>query len=312
LIVEDLLDLLALQQCAQIPDLANHAEKWRAVISRMLTWLERLTHPDKRIPFFNDAVFAVSAEPADLRAYAERLGVSLTATTPEQSSGYYSFRRGPATVIFDAAPIGPDYLPGHAHADTLSFELSWGDRRVICNTGCSRYGTSSERRWERSTAAHATVEVDGHDSSEVWSGFRVARRAKPMRLRTDAYGIQCAHDGYMRLAGAPVHTRALRLDEDGAIFVTDRIEGSGHHRAVGRFPLHPDIRLSRITTTAFRLHLPEGVDLQLERIDGGPLEQEAGRWCPEFGIALHRFVVRWSCEGVLPLEVPIRISVARP
>ena len=27
-------------------------------------------------------------------------------------------------AIIDVAKIGPDYLPGHGHADTLSFELS--------------------------------------------------------------------------------------------------------------------------------------------------------------------------------------------
>src|SRR6185436_7069489 len=92
-----------------------------------------------------------------------------------EPSGYVRIQRDPVLVIFDAAPVGPDYLPGHAHADTLSFELSWGDRRVITNSGTSTYSVGPRRAWERSTAAHNTVEIDDENSSEVWGGFRVAR-----------------------------------------------------------------------------------------------------------------------------------------
>ncbi|MFB1490650.1 MULTISPECIES: heparinase II/III family protein [unclassified Thiocapsa] len=46
---------------------------------------------------------------------------------------------GSAVALLDVAPIGPDYLPGHAHADTLSFELSLFGQRVIVNGGTSRY-----------------------------------------------------------------------------------------------------------------------------------------------------------------------------
>ena len=40
-------------------------------------------------------------------------------------------------AIFDVAPLGPDYLPGHGHADTLSFELSLFGHRFITNSGTS-------------------------------------------------------------------------------------------------------------------------------------------------------------------------------
>ena len=80
-------------------------------------------------------------------------------------------------ALLDVAPVGPDYLPGHAHADTLSFELSLFGQRVLVNSGTSQYEAGPERSRQRGTAAHNTVIVDGHDSSEVWAGFRVARRA---------------------------------------------------------------------------------------------------------------------------------------
>src|SRR5690606_36555911 len=132
-------------------------------------------------------------------------------------SGYVRLQQGPWMVLFDGAPVGPDYLPGHAHADTLSFELSFGTARVICNSGTSRYGLGPVREWERSTAAHNTVEIDGENSSEVWHGFRVARRAYPrdMDVGTEAspLRVSCSHDGYTRLPGRPIHRRTVRVHE---------------------------------------------------------------------------------------------------
>ncbi len=54
-------------------------------------------------------------------------------------------RLGPAYLVCDCANVGPDYLPGHAHADTLSFELSLDGRRLFVNSGTSVYGIGPER-----------------------------------------------------------------------------------------------------------------------------------------------------------------------
>jgi uncharacterized heparinase superfamily protein len=62
-----------------------------------------------------------------------------------------------AVALLDVAPIGPDYQPGHAHADTLSFELSLFGQRLLVNSGTSEYEISPVRQYERSTKAHNTV-----------------------------------------------------------------------------------------------------------------------------------------------------------
>ena len=66
-------------------------------------------------------------------------------------------------LVCDAAPIGPDYLPGHAHGDLLSFELSLGGHRVFVDSGVESYEADELRRYCRSTRAHNTVELDGAD-----------------------------------------------------------------------------------------------------------------------------------------------------
>ena len=159
-----------------------------------------------------------------------------------RDSGYIRLEAGPAVALLDVAPIGPDYLPGHAHADTLSFELSLFGQRVIVNSGTSRYGSGPERLAERGTAAHSTVQLDGADSSEVWSSFRVARRARPFAVQVSNHPVQevsAAHDGYRRLPGRPVHRRVWRLTPT-RFSVVDTLEG-GYGVAVARFHLHPAI-----------------------------------------------------------------------
>src|SRR5690606_4238812 len=118
---------------------------------------------------------------------------------------------GAAVMIADVGRVGPDYLPGHAHADTLSFELSLHGRRVLVNGGTSTYEAGPLRLRQRGTAMHNALEVDGQDSSEVWSSFRVARRALPMNIRWADEGsvlvLEGSHHGYWRLPGKVVHSR---------------------------------------------------------------------------------------------------------
>jgi uncharacterized heparinase superfamily protein len=201
-------------------------------------------------------------------------------------------------AFLDVASIGPDYLPGHAHADTLSFELSLERQRVIVDSGISRYGEGPERLRQRGTAAHNTVVIDGQDSSEVWGGFRVARRAYPFDLKMDtAEGIvSCAHDGYRRLPGSPVHRREWRFGAHG-LCVRDRIEGR-FRCAVGRFHFHPELEVisSSDSCKAGKIILPGGRQMtwHIESGRGGLIEKT---WHPEFGVSLPNKCLEVHFEG---------------
>ena len=244
---EDLLDLSNLGATfpqAMLPWVST-VLGWQVPLARMGRWLAVMCHPDGEISFFNDAATGIAPSPSDLFAYARRLGRTVSVIDEDivclDASGYVRLRQGRATMLIDVAPLGPDYLPAHGHADTLSFELSLDEQRVIVNSGTSRYGLGPEREWERSTAAHSTVEIDGQNSSEVWSGFRVARRARPLDVFVREVGgvitVEAAHDGYMRLPGRPVHRRVWVL-ECGRLTISDEIVGR-HSSAVARFHFHP-------------------------------------------------------------------------
>jgi uncharacterized heparinase superfamily protein len=158
-------------------------------------------------------------------------------------SGYVRVARGPAAALLDVAPIGPDYLPGHAHADTLSFELSVHGRELIVNRGTSVYGTGARRQAERGTAAHSTVQIGRHDSSEVWAGFRVGRRARAAGPTIEGWTVRASHDGYAHLHGHPRHERRWHFDAN-ALEVFDSLTAvSAAGAACARFHLSPGLVL---------------------------------------------------------------------
>lgn len=244
LVLEGLLDTLNVAATYGVEPPAGAPE----AAARMLDWLDAMSHPDGRIALLNDAAFDEAPTPASLRAYARRLGLPETRFSPASmllaDSGYARLVSGPLTVIADAAPIGPDYLPGHAHADTLSFEMSVGTRRVIVDSGTSTYAIGPERDRQRGTLAHNTVAVDGCNSSDVWAGFRVGQRARVLDRRfesaSDGCVLEASHDGYLRLG--VVHRRVWHLS-GGQLRILDRLEGGGERRVTALLHFHPAVRV---------------------------------------------------------------------
>jgi uncharacterized heparinase superfamily protein len=287
LILEDLLDLTNLASVYSI------SGDWRDTASRMLGWLEAMCHPDGELSFFNDACFGIAPRLCDLRQYAERLGIG-NAPPELGESGFIRLEHSGTVAIFDAAPIGPDYQPGHAHADTLSFELSVGGQRLLVNSGISTYENSAARLAQRGTAAHNTVRVDGQDQSDVWRAFRVARRAKPQDVHTDHRTFaQAAHTGYLRLRDPVLHRRRLELKPD-ALIVSDDLEGRKTHSVEIFFHCHPNARVE------------VDLDPQLAK------SVQDTEWHPEFNRSVpNRTIVgRWS--GTLPVRFETRIRLPRP
>jgi uncharacterized heparinase superfamily protein len=289
IILEDLLDLINLSRAYGGVDAAAD---WQVAAGRMRAWLAAMTHGDGGIGFFNDAAFKIAATLAQLEDYALRLGLGPAAREPTRllhlrASGYLRLAMGDAVVLADAAPVGPDYLPGHAHADTLSFEFSLGGERVVVNGGTSVYGTGPQRQFERSTAAHSTVEVDAENSSEVWGGFRVGRRARIRDLnaveRSSEIVVSAAHDGYRRLGRYRLHRRGWVLG-GSALTVTDDVEGS-ISSAVARFHLGPAIEIGLDGgNRSGSLVLPSGRRIAWKT--SAEARIEPSQWHPEFGISI--------------------------
>ena len=154
IILEDILDLINLAKSLGQPV----PQSWTDAIARMRLWLQTMTYEDGRIALFNDAAFDIAPSFAEVEDYAARIGLPPLPPAEHglvclKDSGYFRWKIGPALLVGDVGPVGPDYQPGHGHADTLSFELSLGPDRLIVDSGTSTYDLGPERLRQRSTAA---------------------------------------------------------------------------------------------------------------------------------------------------------------
>jgi uncharacterized heparinase superfamily protein len=273
---------------------------------RMARALALLCHPDGGIALLNDSALGAQPETGALLDWIGRLSsgeppppAAGAFALPE--TGYYGAREATGhTLVCDAAPIGPDHLPGHAHGDIFSFELSLAGRRAVVDAGVFGYEPDERRRFARSTRAHNTVEIEAEDQCEFWAAFRVARRGHPrdvvFRERAGGFTLEGWHDGYMRLPGSPRHARTLAWHQDGVLLVRDRVEAGRSVRAVSRIHLHPECRVEQTDATGVRVTHPGGV-FQVRFAGPGVLRVEPSRHFPRFGTELESSALAFATEG---------------
>jgi uncharacterized heparinase superfamily protein len=321
-ILDDLLDMQHLFESCP-PDAPECALEVSQCINSMGLYLSQIIHPDGEIPLFNDSQLDVTRPTAQILSDAgapltnsSQSGVEVKAMC---DTGYATIRDNIARsfLIFDCGPLGPDYQPGHGHSDVLSYELTLQGQRVIVDTGVSSYERGTERHYERSTAAHNTVRVDGLEQAEIWGGFRVGRRPAVSPIRcgeiADCQFVRGTHYGYKHLN--VVHSRAIvRLKGDSWVFV-DTLSGQGRHKVESFIHLHPAIRLLPCTETQIsspEVMVPrwvfefEGLRYLLMVLGDGTMTQTQAWYSPGFAIRHSQSVIHWTLEG----EVPARMLYA--
>jgi len=286
LIIEDILDLINLATVYSNLFPAKIVNRWSASIKKMLSWLETMTHPDGEISFFNDSAFKISARLTDLIAYANSLGIQyvsipLSNLVHLKNSGYVRINNNNLVSFIDVAKVGPDYQPGHAHADTLSFELSINNRRIIVNSGTSTYKKGRLRQWQRSTAAHNTVEINDENSSEVWDSFKVARRTKPTNVSVKKSINRFEVKATINLIKKVKHARIWNFN-DYNLLITDIIYGR-INSAKMRLYFYPDCRINFINDKAIEVI---NNDAKLLIKSSNTFEIIDSFWFPEFGKSL--------------------------
>lgn len=292
IMIELVVDVLRLAKNADCPEvLRARAPQLETSVRSMARWLRGAIHPDGEISFFNDGAIGIARTPQTLIDCVEALTGQVIepgdAAVATGASGLVRLAHHQALVFFDAAAVGPTYLPGHAHADTLSLEASFYGQRVFVNVGTSEYGLSPRREYERSTAAHSTLTLDGQNSSETWAGFRVGRRARVRNLKIiedgDTVSVSATHDGYRHLPGQPIHRRTILLGPGQKMQVSDHVNRAGHE-AIVRYHLHPDVTATVDPDgSSGRLELKSG-EVLTWRSSAGTARLEEFHYAPSFGV----------------------------
>ncbi len=236
----------------------------------MLGWLREMCFSNGDLPRFNDSTDGISLGADELLAYAERLKIQV-ADISLNASGYRKLKGGNWELIADLGNVGPDYIPGHAHSDTFSFVLYKEGHPILIDPGISTYEKNQRRNTERSTASHNTVMVEGLEQTEVWGGFRVARRAKITDFSETETSFEAMHSGYERINCT--HRRKYERKASG-FMISDFI--SEGRSGIARFHFHPSIKDLKIKdnrlegafgTLEFSTSEGKGLHLELENYD---------------------------------------------
>ncbi|ULA68952.1 MAG: HeparIIIIIN domain-containing protein [Nitrospira sp.] len=318
--VLDYLDVLNLMHSSRANIPFTEIDRFTLRMNQALEFLDDICLPDKEIPLFNDSALGIAPPPPDILAYGSHItGYELRpppcdlTVTPKPDTGYYVLRDGTDMMIIDCGAVGPDYQPGHAHADTLSFELALNGHRIVVDSGVFDYEPSARRTHVRSTPAHNTLCIDGEDQSETWGVFRVARRARPLqaRLTCDGQGhakFEGAHDGYLRLPGCLIHARTIHYSAPGIWSVEDTVEGKGIHSIKSYLHIHPAYTLERMGQAA---EIRDGSQLLILTITVAPnveIQIEQGAYFPEFGKELPNFTMVMAYYGPVPVTLTYHIT----
>jgi hypothetical protein len=203
---------------------------------KMLGWLGKMTFTNGTVPHFNDTTEGVVYSSETLLKLAATIGLNPIPTELKES-GYRMFEFNKLKLIADIEGIKPSYQPGHAHADTFSFVMYHGQNPVIVDPGISTYNISSRRNWERSTLAHNTVTIDRKNSSQVWAGFRVGKRANVKLIEDSEYSVIAQHDGF----GKEIHQRSFKSTINGFLIIDEILNLKPDSIVEARFYLHPDL-----------------------------------------------------------------------
>lgn len=219
----------------------------------MLGHLEMIVNDDMSIPLLNDSAYGIAPTVQDILKYANRLNLEWHKISMKEC-GYRRLQNDRMNCVLDVGNIMAIYQPGHSHADSFNYELRIDGMPFIVDTGISTYNKTERRQYERCTSAHNTVVVENRDSSEVWGGFRVAKRANVEILKENNDYVYAVHNGY---GHKYIHYRSFNLKE-GKFEVIDEI--STKTDAVNYIHLSPNVVIesvknNEIITNIAKIHI---------------------------------------------------------
>ncbi|EZH72300.1 hypothetical protein ATO12_22880 [Aquimarina atlantica] len=226
---------------------------------KMISWLEEVTYHNGNIPMVNDSAYNIAPTSQQLFEYAIKLKLNWNKGNL-MDSGYRMLKNESYELFVDVGDIGPKYQPGHAHSDTFSFELYVKNKPILVDPAISTYEKNDNRLKERGTAYHNTVKIGNQDQTQVWDGFRVAKRAKVIDLKEKESILEATHNGYKNLG--VTHTRRFSFQES-KILIKDTISKEINTEQVAFFHFHPDIK--KVEISGAQIYLPnENVGIKFD------------------------------------------------
>jgi hypothetical protein len=330
IVLTDLLETWDLCQRTGAGTAGNLAERFL----RMIGFLVNMQAPDGSYPMVNDTVPGYPGDihtvvtnarerlkywinppgndprgkvpaPSGCNVATEENEPTREGVTAYPQAGYVILRGdGGDYLCFDAGAMGPDHMPGHGHADALSFVLYGRHRPLIVDPGVYSYHDRPWRDHFRSTRAHNTVCIDGQDQCVFWGAFRVAYPPKVRLLSWSDDHVEGEHEGYLRLKNSVVHRRLIRRRGKGYWELLDYFAGRGEHEFALSLQLAPEAKVEQEGVADFSVRWP-GLSLKISVHPPSPEKQafiEPGWVSPGWNLKAPapRYVLKWKAQ--VPVE----------
>lgn len=236
-VLRDLIDVRAVLAAASV----ETPRSLSLAIEGVMPLLKLLRHGDGGLALFNGSQ---EGQPVVLDMAVQRAATRGRAQMAAPQSGFQRLQCGRTLVLVDAGRPPPPGFDSHAHAGTLSFEMSHGRSRIVVNCG-AQAGDAAWSRAQRATAAHSTLSLAERNSSEVLDGGGIGRRPGNVVCRREegegAIWLDMSHDGYRRMNGCQVARRLYLASTGDDLRGEDIVTGPINVPFAIRFHLHPDV-----------------------------------------------------------------------
>lgn len=243
IMLERLLDALNFAMKSK-DDLESELKKYAIRMTRLaMNW----QHLD-RIPMMQDSAYDIAQSVPVLLEYSKKILAKEYPLKPNElkDSGYKSIKSRNLLLITNVGSIAPSYQPAHSHSDELGFELFNSNHPLVVNTGVSTYDKNQIRAKERSSYSHNCVSIKNKNLSDIWSGFRVGKRAI-VSSNYEPFGIiaSCKNE-LIEIS------RKYKISLTGLI-IEDRVKVNINNELTqGCLHIHPDIKLQKIDSNVFK------------------------------------------------------------
>ncbi|HEY9611810.1 alginate lyase family protein [Allocoleopsis sp.] len=176
-------------------------------------------------------------------------------------AGLAVMREGGHYLLVSNGVVGTKGFGNHKHNDQLSFEYHADGIPLLVDPGSYVYTSDfATRNLFRSTGYHNTLCIDQEEQNEMrpeWI-FRLFETAYAESLDfrvTEQYGEYWGkHSGYQRLSHPVTHERRFRLEKaSGALFILDRLSGTGKHQLVWHFHGAPGVEVTQVERGIYQL-----------------------------------------------------------
>jgi hypothetical protein len=243
--------------------------------SKMLGWIATYSFPDGTWALMNDAAEEVAPTTENLYQTAKKLNIPFQKVILS-SSGYSKIKGEKWEILIKTGSVQPSYQPGHTHADIGNFCLWYKGQQIIVDRGISTYETNKIRLEERGTQSHNTVSIGGLNQSDVWSSFRIGKRAEVLYKSSDKRIELVVSPFYNKNS---THERIFTKIDENKFSITDRVSTS---ISLPKFGAKGFLQFCKGYALQFHGNIWESENIRITFTDKLPTSQEKSRYSTHF------------------------------